>query len=113
MKTITEGSFEVFTFLNQLTLYNNQLEGLDNVIKELKGLRYLTVLDLYGNPISQEDNYRLRVLAELTTLDTFDKHKITDEERIQAKILKKKLDKLKNFQIDTNKVRPSPPTLEE
>ena len=113
MKTITEGSFEVFTFLNQLTLYNNQLEGLDNVIKELKGLRYLTVLDLYGNPISQEDNYRLRVLAELTTLDTFDKHKITDEERIQAKILKKKLDKLKNFQIDTNKVRPIPPTPEE
>ena len=110
IKTLAEGSFEVFSFLNQLTLYNNQLEGLDNVIKELKGLRYLTVLDLYGNPIAQEDNYRLRVLGELTTLDTFDKHKITDEERVQAKILKKKLEKLKNFQIDTTKVRPVPPT---
>ena len=110
MKSLAEGSFEVFSFLNQLTLYNNELEGLDNVLQELKGLRYLTVLDLYDNPIAQEDNYRLRVLGELTTLDTFDKHKITDEERIQAKILKKKLEKLKNFQIDTNKVRPIPPT---
>lgn len=110
LKTLTIGSFEVFGFLNQLTLYDNELEGLDNVLKELKSLRYLTVLDLYNNPIAQEDNYRLRVLGELTTLDTFDKHKITDEERIEAKLLKKKLEKLKNFQIDTNKVRPIPPT---
>ena len=68
-------SFAPFKFLARLTLNDNLLDDMDSVLKELKVLRNLLSLDLFNNPIAEEDNYRLRVLAALPSLETFDRHR--------------------------------------
>jgi hypothetical protein len=91
--------FEHFIALHTLSLGNNQLNDLTGSCYVLKYLRNLRILDLYDNPISKEDNYRLRVIGELPTLQTFDRKKVTDDERRAAKVLLKKLSKLQNFKL--------------
>lgn len=93
-KTIENQGLENYSFLHQLTLNDNKLDDLEATIQELKQLRHLRVLNLYDNPIAQEDNYRMRVLCELTELDVFDRHQVTDEERREAKTFKKRMAKL-------------------
>ena len=85
-----DGAFVPFTFLNTLTLNNNNLDNLEEVLEELKYLRHLEYLDLYHCPISQEDNYRLRVIAQLPWLKILDKHTVTEIERKDAISFKKK-----------------------
>jgi Leucine-rich repeat (LRR) protein len=48
--------------LELLSIYNNELRGLDNVIEFLGGFTYLRQLDLFGNPLSEEPYYRDRVI---------------------------------------------------
>ena len=104
--------YEHFIALHTLTLSRNLLTDLTGTCYVLKYLRNLRSLDLNDNPISKEDNYRLRVIGELPTLETFDRKKVTDEERKAAKALVKKLSKLQNFKLkttDTNiKIPPTP-----
>ena len=68
------GNLEHFTFLSTLTLNGNLLDDIDEVINELKKMKYLSVLNLYDNPIAQEDNYRLRILAEVPWLEVILTH---------------------------------------
>ena len=68
-------AFAPFKFLSVLTLNDNLLDDMDSVLKELKVLKSLLSLDLFNNPIAQEDNYRLRVLAALPSLEIFDRHR--------------------------------------
>jgi hypothetical protein len=86
------------------------LADLDAIVKELQQLRYLTTLNLFGNPVAQEDNYRLRVIGHLPTLTVFDRHLITADERLQAIVLLKKMDKLASFSLTTKAIiRPTSP----
>lgn len=101
-----EGSLEQCTFLQNLTLNGNRLDDLDNVTAELRTLRHLHVLDLFDNPLAQEDNYRLRVIAALPTLHTLDRHDVTPEERVAAAALVLKMASLKNFQLTAKVARP-------
>lgn len=91
--------FECFIALHTLTLNNNLLIDIDNTVFVLKYLRNLQTLDLFENPIAKEDNYRLRVIGELPNLTTLDRRKITDDERVEARELLKKLSKLQNFKL--------------
>jgi Leucine-rich repeat len=77
--------FAPFKYLSILTLNDNQLEDIDKVIRELKNMRNLTFLNLYSNPIAEEDNYRLRILAACPTVTIFDRHVVTNEEHIEVK----------------------------
>jgi len=65
--------FQLFKFLNTLTLNGNLLGDIEDVIDELKKLKYLKTLSLFSNPIAQEDNYRLRIIAEIPWVETLDR----------------------------------------
>lgn len=75
LRTLERYSFTSFKFLSRLTLNDNLLDDIENVLKELKVLRNLVSLDLFNNPIETEDNYRLRILAAVPSLITFDRHR--------------------------------------
>ena len=72
------------------TLNDNQLEDIDKVIRELKNMRNLTFLNLFNNPIVEEDNYRQRILAACLTVTAFDRHVVMNEERIEVKNSKRR-----------------------
>ena len=86
-------------FLNQLTLNDNSLESIDDVVEELKNLRHLTSLDLFGNPISQEDNYRLLIIMNLPWLKCLDRTPITPNEIKEARKLRVKLKKASQLKL--------------
>jgi hypothetical protein len=111
-RTFDEGVVQCFIFLQQLSLNDNFLDDLNGTLAELQQLNYLKVLDLFNNPIAQEDNYRLRVIGALETLDILDRHEITDQERDDARVLKEKMKKLDNFSFK-RVVKPSLEEIEE
>lgn len=97
--SLENSSLIYFKFLEYLTLNDNLLTSISNVINELKYLKHLKYLDLFNNPISQEDNYRLLVIGELPWLTTLDRIPITNNEIKQAKKLKIQLKKLNNMKL--------------
>ena len=99
IKRLQEGGLSHCTFLSLLSLNDNKLDDLENVITELKPKNHLKNLDLFGNPIAQEDNYRLRIIGELPTLRMLDRHEITVDERVAAKAYLKKMKKMSNFTL--------------
>ena len=84
-------SLEQFLSLNILTLNDNCLEDVNEVLHALKPMKTLFSLDLFNNPIAQEDNYRVRMIVELPSLEVLDKRPISDEERDAAVTFHKKL----------------------
>jgi Leucine-rich repeat (LRR) protein len=75
IRKLKRRSFLPFKFLAVLTLNDNLLEDIDSTLRELKILKNLKSLDLFDNPIAEEDNYRLRVLSVLPSLEIFDRHR--------------------------------------
>ena len=78
MSTI-DGSVKKFKFLQTFLAGNNNLRGLDKVVKVLSKLTCLErvsnlYLDLYGNPCAEEPYYRQKVIASLPNLKIFDRH---------------------------------------
>jgi hypothetical protein len=110
---LNANSFAQFTFLQVLTLSDNHLDDLENVYDELRPLHHLTVLELFDNPVAQEDNYRLRTIGELPSVKVLDRHEVTHEERREALVLLMKLARLKNFNLTTKGVVPPKYTLQE
>ena len=74
-------------FLTVLTLSNNRLRDLDETLHWIGHLKYLQHLDLFGNSITEESKYRLRVLWQFPKLEILDQHVVTSEERDQARRL--------------------------
>jgi U2 small nuclear ribonucleoprotein A' len=79
-----DGSLKNMKHLNVLTLYNNELSNLDQNIDFLSDFVYLEHLELWGNPLSEEPNYRISVIHALRTLKLFERHNVSDLERISA-----------------------------
>jgi hypothetical protein len=95
-------SLAFFKFLEYLTLNDNLLESIVDVVGEMKHLRHLKNLDLFGNPISQEDNYRLLIISEIPWLRTLDRVTITTQERNEAMHLKSRLKKMMDLKASSN-----------
>eukprot|EP00501_MAST-03F_sp_TOSAG23-6_P002147 GSMAST32.ASY1.ANO1.2245.1 assembled CDS len=85
--TSLRGSLKCFTFLNVLTLQNNNLKNLKLCLEYLVKCRYLKQLDMQENPVAAENNYRLIVIGAMPWLEVFDSTVITDFERQEAKRL--------------------------
>lgn len=70
--------------METLILYDNELRDLDDVLTVLKPLSNLKHLgkvvgdsELFENPVAEEPNYKIRVLAAIPTLELFDRHKVS------------------------------------
>lgn len=83
-RTLDGSSLLSFTFLKELRLYDNKLKDLVGTLAVLSKLRHLEDLDLFGNPVQEEENYRLHVIRAVPSLVVLDRHVITDEERAKA-----------------------------
>ncbi|CAG9328154.1 LRRC72 [Blepharisma stoltei] len=86
-----DGSIKYFKFLQKFLAGNNNLRGLDNVLKILCKFSCLEHLNLYGNPCAEEPYYRMKVIATIPSLKILDRHDITVQERIRAQKLLIKL----------------------
>jgi hypothetical protein len=73
-----------FKFLNSLLIANNKLRDLEKFLAILKKFAFLEKLDLFGNPLAEEPDYRMKVIWEMPQLKVLDRHPITVEERIKA-----------------------------
>jgi len=82
------GSLARFKFIERLHLFNNSLTNLDKCLDVLSKMAHLEQLDLFKNPITDELNYRLRVIYALPlSLTILDRQIITDDERVLAERL--------------------------
>ena len=88
ISSLKDSSIEDMTFLSSLTLYNNKLSDFKGILDILQRRRHLHHLDLFGNPIAEEKDYRLHVIKMLPWLAVLDRHRITEEERAAAYKLK-------------------------
>lgn len=79
-----EGSISKMKHLVALTAYNNQLSNLKKNIDFLSDFHYLSHLELYNNPLSEEPNYKKLIIYNLKNLILFDRHTIKDSERQDA-----------------------------
>lgn len=73
-----------FKFLDSLLISNNRLRNLDKFIGFLSKFAFLDQLDLIGNPLSEEPDYRLKIIYAMPQIKILDRHPITTEERIKA-----------------------------
>jgi Ran GTPase-activating protein (RanGAP) involved in mRNA processing and transport len=69
-------------FLETLLIGGNRLRDLDKFLLFLKKFAFLKQVDLFGNPISEEPEYRLKLIYYMPQLEVLDRHPITPKERI-------------------------------
>lgn len=74
-----EGSLKRFRFLQKILAGNNNLRGLDNILRILSKFSCIENLsnyysDLYGNPCAEEPYYRMKVIASIPSLRILDRH---------------------------------------
>uniref|UniRef100_K3WV41 U2A'/phosphoprotein 32 family A C-terminal domain-containing protein n=1 Tax=Globisporangium ultimum (strain ATCC 200006 / CBS 805.95 / DAOM BR144) TaxID=431595 RepID=K3WV41_GLOUD len=86
IRTLDGSSLLHFTFLKELRLYDNKLKDLHGTLAILSKLHHLEDLDLFGNPVCEEGQYRLQVIHTIPSLVILDRHVITDEERAKAQL---------------------------
>jgi hypothetical protein len=72
--TTLEGSLSIMKFIEVLHLHNNKLRNLDKNLEILKDFSFLKDLNLCGNPLSEEPEYRPRVIVAIPSLNIFDRH---------------------------------------
>ena len=98
-----EGSLLVMKFLKVLLLDNNKLRQLDKQLVYLKQLPFLENLNLFNNPLAEEPEYRYRVIFNIPKLKVFDRHKITEFEKIKAeKVVPEYMNPLSNKKSGIN-----------
>ena len=68
-----------------LLLANNRLRDLDKFLEKLTKFAFLQQLDLFGNPLAEEPDYRLKIIYLMPQIKTLDRHMVTIAERIKAK----------------------------
>lgn len=74
-----------YKFLEVLLIGDNRLRDLDKFLLQLTKFQYLKQLDLFGNPLAEEPDYRLKIIYLMPQILTLDRHMVTIAERIKAK----------------------------
>lgn len=70
-------------FLEELYLSGNNIQNLDAVMNKLSHIRNLRVLDLRGNPLTLEKNYKQLAISTFPELQNLDGHEITQHDHIK------------------------------
>jgi len=83
LSTIT-GALSHLRCLQVLMLQKNQLADMSAVLQELLPLRALKVLNLFDNPMAQEEAYRLLTIHLLPSVDLLDRQEVKATERKAA-----------------------------
>ena len=76
-----------FKFLQVLLIGDNQLRDLDVFLEFLSRFAFLEQLDLFGNPLAEEPDYRLKIIKAMPQIKILDRHKVTQIERTKADAL--------------------------
>ena len=76
-----------YKFIDVLLLGNNKLRDLDKFLEKITKFAFLQQLDLFGNPLAEEPDYRLKIIYLMPQVKTLDRHIVTVAERIKAKII--------------------------
>ena len=61
------------------------MRDLDRFLLQLTKFAFLQQLDLFGNPLAEEPDYRLKIIYLMPQIKTLDRHIVTVAERIKAK----------------------------
>ena len=78
------GDLSKLKYLEVLLLANNLLSNMETVSAQLKHLGRLQQLDLFGNPLSEEQRYRPYFIFHHPSIEVLDRRHVTDEERAEA-----------------------------
>lgn len=70
--------------LETLLLHNNAINDLDRTLGALERLSRLRILNLFGNPVAEETNYRPITVHRLRALEILDRHAVAPTERTAA-----------------------------
>ena len=60
------------------------LRDLDVFLEFLQKFSFLEQLDLFGNPLAEEPDYRLKIIRAMPQIQILDRHKVTQIERLKA-----------------------------
>lgn len=82
-----------YKFLQVLLAADNQLRDLEKFIDFLQGFAFLEQLDLFGNPLAEEPDYRLRLIHAMPQIKVLDRHMVTLPERQKAEKLAQETNK--------------------
>mmetsp|Transcript_7883 Transcript_7883/g.12856 ORF Transcript_7883/g.12856 Transcript_7883/m.12856 type:complete len:508 (-) Transcript_7883:59-1582(-) len=86
-------------FLRVLLASNNQIKNLDKQLAFLSRFGFLRKLELYGNPLADELEYRLRFIHDVPQLQIFDHAAIKPAERTKAKEVVPNLDNVDKLAV--------------
>ena len=84
--------------MDTLLIANNRMRNLDKFLVFLSKFAFLKHLDLFGNPLAEEPDYRLKIIYAMPQIQVLDRHPVTVEERIKAKKLDPGYDKKPKLQ---------------
>ena len=73
-----------YKFLTVLLCGNNQLRDLDKFLDFMENFAFLEQLDLFGNPLAEEPDYRSRIIYHMPQVRILDRHMVTLQERQKA-----------------------------
>ncbi|EKG02613.1 hypothetical protein TCSYLVIO_006356 [Trypanosoma cruzi] len=79
-----DGDVPYLRYLEVLFLAHNRLSNLNAVSAQLRPLKCIRELDLRGNPLCDEEGYRLFLIHEHPHLEVLDRRVVRDEERKEA-----------------------------
>jgi hypothetical protein len=63
---------------------DNQLRDLDVFLEFISRFAFLDQLDLFGNPLAEEPDYRLKIIKAMPQIKILDRHMVTQIERTKA-----------------------------
>lgn len=70
-----------------LLIGDNQLRNLDLFLEFISRFAFLEQLDLFGNPLAEEPDYRLKIIKMMPQIKILDRHQVTTIERTKAAAL--------------------------
>lgn len=93
-RLVSLNGLQTFKFLRVLLASGNQLQRLDKQLALLSRFGLLKKLDLLDNPVSEEPDYRLRVIYAVPQVELLDRKRITEPQRQKAQEVVPNLDKV-------------------